>query len=279
MVTQAKGLWGAPVTAKGYVAGDNVLQTVLAGSATAGSMAVTPTITGAACHCFDIVAVANRVGNTTAIVVPPGSPIKSVADLKGKSLAIQDGTTTALDIVSYILPKYGLSSKDVKLVNMNMGDMPAALAAHRVDAIASVEPFISQAVLAHVGVRLQSLAPYDPIPVFIVFRRTFVQQHPAEVVKALHGYFTAVKWIHAHPTETVGLIQSGLAQQGVQLSQPVVAMAWKTVDLNVNFSTTSMIAYLNKVANLLLKEGAIKSIPNFSQYVRLDLAQKAMSQG
>ena len=85
MVTEARGLWGVPVESKGFVAGSDVLQAILAGSADAGSMATTPTITGGRTGDFVIVAVANRVGDTTAIVVPPNSSIKTVADLKGKN--------------------------------------------------------------------------------------------------------------------------------------------------------------------------------------------------
>ena len=75
MVTEARGLWGVPVESKGFVAGSDVLQAVLAGSADAGSMATTPTIVGGRTGDFVIAAVANRVGDTTAIIVPPNSSI------------------------------------------------------------------------------------------------------------------------------------------------------------------------------------------------------------
>lgn len=276
MVTEARDLWGVPVESRGFVSGSDVLQAVLSGSADAGSMATTPTLTGGQTGDIVAVAVANRVGDTTAIVVPPDSGIKSVADLKGKTLAVQQGTTTALDITHYVLPHFGLTPEDVQMVNMNMGDMPAALSGGRVDAIASVEPFISIAVQQGIGERLQSMMDFDPIPVFIVFRREYVEQNEEIVVNALKGYYQAVAWIKENPEETVDVIQAGLAQQGVNLDREVVEMAWNTVDLTVEFSEPEMRAYLEKSAQLLLDEGKIESLPDFDSLLRLDLAQRAM---
>ena len=276
MVTEARGLWGVPVELRGFVAGSDVLQAILAGSADAGSMATTPTIVGGRTGDFVIAAVANRVGDTTAIIVPPNSSIKTVADLKGKKVAIQKGTTTALDMENYVLPHAGLSLKDVQVVNMGMGNMPAAVAGGRVDAAASVEPYISIAVQQKAAVRLQSMMAYDPIPVFIVFRTDFVNKHPDVVVNALRGYYKAVKWIKAHPNDAVDTIVAGLAKQGVKLDRKVVEMAWNTVDLDVQFSEADMRAYLNGAAALLMKSGKIKSVPDWKKLIRLDLARKAM---
>ena len=276
MVTEARGLWGVPVDSKGFVAGSDVLQAILAGSADAGSMATTPVITGSQSNAFVVVAVANRVGNTTAIVVPPNSGIKTVADLKGKSLAIQEGTTTALDVRNYVLPHFKMTAADVKLVNMNMGDMPAALAGGRVDAIASVEPYIATAVLGGIGVRIQSMMDFDPIPAFIVFRRDFVEKHEEEVVNALRGYYKAVDWIKAHPSESVDVIAQGLAKQGVRLDRAVVDMAWKTVDLDTSINDAEVKAYLKGAADLLLKDRKLKQEPDWNKLLRFDLAHKAL---
>ncbi len=276
MVTEARGLWGVPVESRGFVAGSDVLQAVLAGSADAGSMATTPTIVGGRTGDFVIAAVANRVGDTTAIIVPPNSSIKTVADLKGKKVAIQKGTTTALDMENYVLPHAGLSLKDVQVVNMGMGNMPAAVAGGRVDAAASVEPYISIAVQQKAAVRLELMMAYDPIPVFIVFRTDFVNKHPDVVVNALRGYYKAVKWIKAHPNDAVDTIVAGLAKQGVKLDRKVVEMAWNTVDLDVQFSEADMRAYLNGAATLLIKSGKIKTAPDWKKLIRLDLARKAM---
>jgi sulfonate transport system substrate-binding protein len=276
MVTEARGLWGVPVESRGFVAGSDVLRAILADSADAGSMATTPTITGGQTGDFVVAAVANRVGNTTAIVVPPNSGIKSVADLKGKSLAIQEGTTTALDIRNYVLKHFNMTPADLKLVNMNMGDMPAALAGGRVDAIASVEPYIAIAVQQKIGVRIQSMMEFDPIPVFIVFRSKFVAEHEDVVINALRGYYKAVAWIKAHPKEAIDDIVAGLDKQGVKLDRAVVEMAWNTVDLDTTVNDDQMKAYLKGAADLLMKNGKLKKEPDWDKLLRFDLAHKAM---
>ena len=175
-----------------------------------------------------------------------------------------------------MLPHFGLTTSDVRLVNMNMGDMPAALGGGRVDAIASVEPYIAIAVQQKIGVRIQSMMDFDPIPAFIVFRSDFVAKHEDVVVNALRGYYKAVKWIKAHPTETIDVIAAGLEKQGVHLDRAVVEMAWKTVDLDVQFSESDMRAYLNGAANLLIKNKKLKEAPDWKKLLRLDLGRKAM---
>ncbi|MGQ7793661.1 ABC transporter substrate-binding protein [Faunimonas sp. B44] len=276
MVTEVRDLWGIPVKSSGFVAGSDVLQAVLSGSAQAGSMAVTPTITGGQTGDFRIVAVANRVGHTTAIVVPPDSDIKTVADLKGKTLAVQQGTTTSLDIDNYVLPHFNLKPEDVRQVNMNMGDMPAALGGGRVDAIASVEPYISIAVQQGIGKRIQSIGDFDPLPVFIVIRTEYLEGNEEVVVDALRGYYSAVEWIKDNPEETVDIIRAKLDELGVGVPREVVDMAWKTVDLDVSFDEAQMKAYLTEAAELLLKAGKIERIPDFDTILRLDLARNAM---
>jgi len=276
MVTEEHDLWGVPVRSSGFVSGSDVLQAVLSGSAQAGSMAVTPTITGGQTGDFVIVAIANRVGHTTAIVVPPNSGLESVADLKGKTLAVQSGTTTSLAIDQYVLPHFGMTNDDLTIINMNMGDMPAALGSGRVDAIASVEPYISIAVQQGLGKRIQSIGDFDPLPVFIVFRTEFAEQNEDLIVEALRGYYAAVKWIRENPEETVDIIRSKLEGLGVALPREVVDMAWATVDLDVEFSEDEIKAYLSEAAQLLLNSGRIQAVPDFDRILRLDLARRAM---
>lgn len=276
MVTEEHDLWGVPVRSSGFVSGSDVLQAVLSGSAQAGSMAVTPTITGGQTGDFVIVAVANRVGHTTAIVVPPDSGIEDVTGLRGKTLAVQSGTTTSLAIDNYVLPHFGMTTADLTIVNMNMGDMPAALGGGRVDAIASVEPYISIAVQQGIGERIQSIGDFDPLPVFIVFRTEFAEQNEELIVDALRGYYQAVEWIRGNPEETVDIIRAKLEGLGVALPREVVEMAWATVDLDVEFSEEEVKTYLEEAAQLLLDSDRIEAIPDFDRILRLDLARRAM---
>ncbi|QRG07028.1 ABC transporter substrate-binding protein [Xanthobacter dioxanivorans] len=71
--------------------------------------------------------------------------VKTVADLKGRSIGV-----TAVGVYTHqaavrILKSAGLTEKDVRLVNMPYPDMVAALANGAIDAANMTEPFVTQA--------------------------------------------------------------------------------------------------------------------------------------
>jgi NitT/TauT family transport system substrate-binding protein len=83
--------------------------------------------------------------NTFAIMTAKDSPIKSVSDLKGKSVAIPAPNTLGDLSVTAALKTAGVDPKadNVKYVSMPIPAMPKALATHQVDAIWTAEPFIT----------------------------------------------------------------------------------------------------------------------------------------
>ncbi|MCL6456602.1 MAG: ABC transporter substrate-binding protein [Gorillibacterium sp.] len=85
---------------------------------------------------FKIIAV--REGSTLQqeLVIPKGSPIKSVADLKGKKVAYV-GNTTAHYFLLKMLQTAGLGWKDIEAVNLTTSDGLTALVGGNVDALAS----------------------------------------------------------------------------------------------------------------------------------------------
>jgi NitT/TauT family transport system substrate-binding protein len=80
------------------------------------------------------------------IVVKDASPVKTAADLAGKSVAINTLRNIAETATRASIRKAGGDPKAVKLVEIGFPDMPAALSAGRVDAIFAVEPTLSTAI-------------------------------------------------------------------------------------------------------------------------------------
>jgi sulfonate transport system substrate-binding protein len=67
------------------------------------------------------------------VSVPADSNVKTVADLRGKRVAVTKGTATHLAGVK-ILERFGLSEKDVKLINMETNPAQLALTTRDIDA-------------------------------------------------------------------------------------------------------------------------------------------------
>src|SRR5258708_24672956 len=73
--------------------------------------------------------------------------INRVKDLKGKHIGVNVGSVSQF-FLEYELQQNGMTDSDVTLVKMQQGDVPAALAASRVDAGVNWEPHLSKSVKA-----------------------------------------------------------------------------------------------------------------------------------
>nr|SBO99859.1 putative extracellular solute-binding protein [Nonomuraea gerenzanensis] len=80
-----------------------------------------------------------------AVVVAEGSPIRTVADLKGKTIAVNVLKTLGHTVVNAHLRQAGLKPDDVRFVAVPFADQLGALASGKVDAAWLAEPFLSAA--------------------------------------------------------------------------------------------------------------------------------------
>lgn len=114
------------------------------------------------------------------IVVPEGSPIRTVADLRGKKVAYSRGSSSQYFLV-LALEKAGVTASDVTAVKMTMSDARAAFAAGSVDAIVAFDfnilPLFRQESLRVIA----RSADYDvPLYALITVRATLLED-PAYV--------------------------------------------------------------------------------------------------
>jgi sulfonate transport system substrate-binding protein len=126
-----------------FPSGPPAVEAINAGAVDIAIMGDTPPIFAAAGGVdTKVVAVARPKDGTQPylqILVPEGSPIKTVADLKGKTVAVAQQT-----ILEYFLrtalEKEGLDIKDVKPAFLQPADAQAAYTSGNADAFVSIEP-------------------------------------------------------------------------------------------------------------------------------------------
>lgn len=82
--------------------------------------------------------------NNQDIMVLPNSKIKTVSDLKGKTIAVNVTQNIGQLLVSSILSDNALPASSVHFVPIQFPDMTKALQDHQVDAIWAPEPFITE---------------------------------------------------------------------------------------------------------------------------------------
>lgn len=130
-----------------------------------------------------------------SLAVPADSPIKSLADLRGHTIANNEGTALELAIIR-ILSEAKLTQHDVSLVNMNMATAMAALASHQIDAaLISVDGDGLQEkglVKLAYGSDLES-ARLASVSGFFVME-DFANRYPGSVNKVVRAIIEAAHW-------------------------------------------------------------------------------------
>jgi NitT/TauT family transport system substrate-binding protein len=161
--------------------------------------------------------VANGVASTgvdgkdfCGIVVQDDSPIKTAADLAGKSVAINTLKNIAETSTRASIRKAGGDPTAVKLVEIGFPDMPAALSAGRVDAIFAVEPTLSTA-LSQGGRMIASsyvdTAPNLTVAAYFTAQKTLAE-NPDLVRRFTEAMAESLSYADAHPDEARAIIAS-----------------------------------------------------------------------
>ncbi len=128
--------------------------------------------------------------------------IKTVKDLKGKTVAAQLGAGASYFWLNYVLSQNGLKLSDIKAVDMKAGDAGAAFVAGKVDAAVTWEPWLSRAKETPFGGVLLSS---DKTPGIIVdslaFKPAYLKAHGDDVKKIIAAWNEAVKFATDNPKE------------------------------------------------------------------------------
>jgi sulfonate transport system substrate-binding protein len=138
----------------GFIGGPPMLQAFHAGAIDAGFVASTPLIFAQAAH-QDVVAIAGWVTahGGQELVAAPGSGINSWADLKGKNVAFQKGTSAEATVLKG-LHGVNLSLGDIKAVDLPITQISAAFQGGSVDAGILVAPLDTAYLKSNPGAKV-----------------------------------------------------------------------------------------------------------------------------
>ena len=134
------------------------------------------------------------------ILVRKDSPIRGAADLKGRRVADQQGTTGTYSLVKY-LESAGLRLDDIEYVNLSAADAEAAFANGKVDAWISWQPAIGLARARHNARSLPGVKTYDYS--FYVASESFAKKYPEAVAKLVRVIRDLQRHINANPEKAV----------------------------------------------------------------------------
>ena len=142
------------------------------------------------------------------IVVAKNSRIRSLADLKGKKLAIPSLYSNQNFVVHKLMEDYGMKPEDINFVILPPPDMPTSLASGAIDAYFVGEPFCAKAELDGIGRILYYARDIWPnfISCALVVHEDLIRDHPEIVADLVRGIAQSGAWAETHRAAAAKLV-------------------------------------------------------------------------
>lgn len=188
----------------------------------------------------------------TALVVRKDSPIRAVADLRGKKVAATKGTDPYLFLLRS-LKSAGLKRSDIEHVSLQHADGRAALEQGKVDAWAGLDPHMAASELEGGSRLLYRNVAYNTYG-FLNVREEFLAERAEEVGRVIRGYEKARAWIRTNQSEAARILS-----EEAKVSLPVALLQIK---LRSDFSnpqpSSEHVKALQQAAPILIEESLVR---------------------
>jgi ABC-type nitrate/sulfonate/bicarbonate transport system substrate-binding protein len=168
-------------------------------------------------------------GTEMALVARPDAKIKAAADLKGKTVAVIQGSE-ALPVLVRILNQAKLKPTDLKILSMNANALLKVLADKKADAVFETRHFTDPIVEQKQGVVVMDPAAVTKTVgviggVPLVARNDTIAKEAATTQHFVNAWVKALKYIQQDPVDAARMLQIYFHRQGVVVTEPV-AESW-----------------------------------------------------
>ncbi|WP_313949330.1 sulfonate ABC transporter substrate-binding protein [Leptolyngbya sp. FACHB-261] len=235
-----------------FPGGPQLLEALNVGSIDFGHTGEAPPIFAQAAGA-PLVYVANEPASpaSEAILVAKDSPIKSVADLKGKKVALNKGSNVHYLLVQ-ALAAAGLKYNEIQPVYLPPSDGRVAFQQGKVDAWVIWDPFFGAAQKATEARILADGKDLVANREFYLAERKFADQH-ADLIQALIEEIQKIDaWAADKPTEVAKLLSP---QLGIEV--PVLEQVARRRNYGAQLIQPDVVAYQQKVADTFFELGLI----------------------
>ncbi|MGD8589399.1 MAG: ABC transporter substrate-binding protein [Chromatiales bacterium] len=214
------------------------------------------------------------------LVAQPG--IDGFEQLRDKRIGFPFGSSVELT-ARMLLRQQGLDpDRDVRMVNLEVGDVPAVFRAGNVDAALIWEPGFSQ-LKAVAGAKVLGMDTDTEVykrfgtmtgPDVLVLGREWVDADPARARRFMEAYFEALDWVKTHPEETIELVAGRYIQQKPEVIRANLdKFQWQDAEDHQRvMSDRGIFAQADYILDILVEQmHALPHKPAFRDWVRLDL--------
>ena len=225
-----------------------------------------------------VVYLGHRYGS--ALVVKKSGPVKTFADLRGRTIAIPSRFSDERLMVFRAMKMAGLKPGDIRMVEMAPPDVSGALAAGAIDGFVMGEPFPSQAEMGGFGrVLFQAREVWpDYMSCILVVRQDLIDQRPEVVQTLVDGIARSGLWLDQ------GKPQREDAADFVgryYYNQKPALLRWaltKPMDRVVYSPLAPRKADFDMVRDLMIETGVLTKKIEFSDYTDTRFSDNAVGQ-
>ncbi len=206
-VAQDRGFFaeeGVEVTIAGvFRAGPEIMTAFAAGSVDMAYVGEAPATIAFARGSTDLRLLAQVNVEGSALMVAADSPVRSIRDLKGRTVAVPGNGGVQDFLLRRNLEMEGVAAADVRIITIAPPDMSSALRGGQIDAWIAWQPYPARAVLAGEGRVLADssrLWQGHPCCALVATKETAASDDAKAVLRA---HMRAMEFIRTHPNEAV----------------------------------------------------------------------------
>ncbi|MFR6020186.1 MAG: aliphatic sulfonate ABC transporter substrate-binding protein, partial [Lactobacillaceae bacterium] len=189
----------------------------------------------------------------SGILVGKNSQITNLKQLKGKTIAYQKGTAAQYLIIQ-ALKKAGLSTNDVKLVNMDQSSASVAFAKGSVDAWVTWDPYTATAQVNQGAKLLTNGTGLAKNRDFLISTQNYAKTHTA-LSKLLTTYINDdMTWANNHHTQLIAMLSKTLKLSDAVIQKMVER---RTYAMALVKADSSIVDEENQIANTFYQEGVV----------------------
>jgi sulfonate transport system substrate-binding protein len=189
-----------------------------------------------------------------AMIAHRDSGIKTIADMKGKTLGTQLGGTSEVYAREALIDAGLDPDKDVNWVNLNNPDQLTAFINHNVDVISSSEPYNTQFMMEVPGsVELIRGGGYYTYASVNQFTRDYINQHPDVVLRVVTALAKAAHYTRNNPREAAEILSHWMTGSDVEL----LAESMKHVGFDPRITVNTIKAW-DYALDTLIQQGKLQ---------------------
>jgi NitT/TauT family transport system substrate-binding protein len=204
-----------------------------------------------------------------SIIVREG--INSMADLKGKIVAIEKGSADHF-LLLLALKKAGLSAKDIKFKFLETGTAVVAFSDGKVDAVGAFAPFNFIALSRRPGSKELFSSKNFPgaIPDVLVVSRKLINKNPQSITSIINTWFKTGDFIKQNPDKAYPIMATRAELPIEEYKTYESTAKFFTLEDNLKAFTpsnnmTSLYYAARETSKLFLEAGIIQRAPDLSK--------------